>query len=213
MKFVMNQSTFATLSLTAAALISSGATASNFAGNVVVASPVRTAFHIRQNIPIYEFLSCPIKVLMRSGVYEYPQFNLVTSAYPYAVETTGSCYRIVATVTSSNQTRFQIFHDGTPNVGVQSIEFGGATQQLIFDRAAPNPGTSFSETGRDVQYRGGAGAWTAVAEWHNPIKVGPVAQLGDVYSGLKIRFNAASAASYFDAGSHFYFDVDTDIAW
>ena len=207
MKFVMNHSTFATLALTAAALISSGATASGFTGTVVVASPVRTCMLVRQTGFASNFLSLQIKVLMRSGVYEYPQFNVVTFSLGYVVETTGSCYRIVATVVTGNQTRFQIFHSGLPNVGVQSIEFGGLAQELVFDRTSPNPGTSTSDSGRDVQYFSGSGIWSVTAEWRNPIRIATASPLGDSYSGLKIRFSTT-----FRAGDHLYFDVDTDIA-
>jgi hypothetical protein len=145
--------------------------------------------------------SLPIKVTTCLGPVEIPVFRIVA---PNTVIANGSCYQIIGTLIGPNTTHFDVIHT-TPSNGLLSIELGGATQMVLFDRTNPNPGTQYSLTGRDVTYTGGSGAWTMTALFSGPVELGTRPIMNDVYNKLTLRFSAC-----FDTGDSVSFDVDTD---
>jgi hypothetical protein len=196
-----NTTIIATLALTAAALASTIASAAGFGGNFVVPGPLRVVSTLTQITGIGALASLPIKVTTCLGPVEIPVFHIVAAN---TVIANGSCYQIIGTLIGPNTTHFDVIHTTTSN-GLLSIELGGATQMVLFDRTLPNPGTQYSLTGRDVTYTGGSGAWTMTALFSGPVELGTRPIMNDVYNKLTLRFSAC-----FDTGDSVSFDVDTD---
>ena len=189
------------VALAAATFVSSAASAAGFAGNIVVAGPLRVVSTLGQNTAIGALAGLPIKVTMCTGAIETPVF-VVTSAT--TVVANGSCYQIVGTLVGPDTTRFDVIHTAAVN-GLQFIEFGGATQMALFDRTLPNPGTVNSLTGRDVAYLGGVGTWSMSAVWSGPVELCTRPIMNDLYNKLTLRFSTC-----FDTGDSLSFYVDTD---
>ena len=196
-----NTTIIATLALTAAALASTIASAAGFGGNFVVPGPLRVVSTLTQITGIGALASLPIKVTTCLGPVEIPVFHIVAAN---TVIANGSCYQIIGTLIGPNTTHFDVIHTTASN-GLLSIELGGATQMVLFDRTLPNPGTQYSLTGRDVTYTGGSGAWTMTALFSGPVELGTRPIMNDVYNKLTLRFSAC-----FDTGDSVSFDVDTD---
>lgn len=196
-----NTTIIATLALTAAALASTIASAAGFGGNFVVPGPLRVVSTLTQITGIGALASLPIKVTTCLGPVEIPVFHIVAAN---TVIANGSCYQIIGTLIGPNTTHFDVIHTTASN-GLLSIELGGATQMVLFDRTLPNPGTQYSLTGRDVTYTGGSGAWILNAVYSGPVELGTRPIMNDVYNKLTLRFSAC-----FDTGDSVSFDVDTD---
>ena len=196
-----NTAIIATLALTAAALASTIASAAGFGGNFVMPGPLRVVSSLTQNTPIAALSRLPIKVTMCTGAVETPVFTIVAAN---TVVANGSCYQIIGTIVGPDTTRFDVIHTTTFN-GLLSIELGGGTQMVLFDRTLPNPGTFNSLTGRDVTYSGGSGAWTMTAIFSGPVQFGTRPIMNDVYNKLTLRFSAC-----FDTRDSVSFTVDTD---
>jgi len=196
-----NTTIIATLALTAAALASTIASAAGFGGNFVVPGPLRVVSTLTQITGIGALASLPIKVTTCLGPVEIPVFHIVAAN---TVIANGSCYQIIGTLIGPNTTHFDVIHTTASN-GLLSIELGGATQMVLFDRALPNPGTQYSLTGRDVTYTGGSGAWILNAVYSGPVELGTRPIMNDVYNKLTLRFTTC-----FDTGDSVSFDVDTD---
>ncbi|MEI7878709.1 MAG: hypothetical protein WCI96_12400 [Planctomycetota bacterium] len=196
-----NTTIIATLALTAAALASTIASAAGFGGNFVVPGPLRVVSTLTQITGIGALASLPIKVTTCLGPVEIPVFHIVAAN---TVIANGSCYQIIGTLIGPNTTHFDVIHTTASN-GLLSIELGGATQMVLFDRALPNPGTQYSLSGLDVTYTGGNGAWILNAVYSGPVELGTRPIMNDVYNKLTLRFSAC-----FDTGDSVSFDVDTD---
>jgi hypothetical protein len=196
-----NTTIIATIALTAAALASTIASAAGFGGIFVVVGPLRVVGTITQITAIGALASLPIKVTTCLGPVETPVFTIVA---PNTVIANGSCYQIIGTLIGPNTTHFDVIHTTVSN-GLLSIELGGATQMVLFDRTSPNPGTQYSLTGRDVTYTGGTGAWILNAVYSGPVELGTRPIMNDVYNKLQLRFTTC-----FDTGDSVSFDVDTD---
>jgi hypothetical protein len=163
-----NTTIIATLGLTAAALVSTIASAAGFNGNFVDLGPLRVVGTLTQITQLGALASLPIRVTTCLGPVEIPVFKI---AAPNTVIAKGSCYQIIGTIVGPDTTLFEVIHTNGIN-GLVSIELGGATQMVLFDRTDPNPGTQYSLTGRDVTYISGTGAWTMDAAFSGSVELG-----------------------------------------
>ncbi|MFM7259020.1 MAG: hypothetical protein ACKO3W_00310 [bacterium] len=189
----MNRLTASILALSAAAIANSSASALVFGGNFFVAGMNRiVSTGISQGASSANLPALPINVAMCSGLTEIPVF-VVTG--PTTAVANGSCYRITATVLAADRFRLQFSHNGAPG-SVRSFAFGGGAQKVVFDRRDPTPGTSLSGTGRDVVVTAGGGPWTVDARWTNPIQIGTMPALGDVYNRISFNFSSCFSANH-----------------
>ncbi len=190
------------LALASAAGLSTVASAAGFSGNVFVPGLNRIiATGITQGSSSANLPALPVRVTLCSGAVEMPVF-VITS--PTEAVANGSCYRIWMRVLGPDRTRLEVFHSGGSN-GVRRVELGGGVQKVVFDRRSPNPGTSFSASGRDGTYLGGNGPWLVTMRWTNPIQVGTMPALGDVYNKVTLEFSTC-----FGTNNYVYLELDTD---
>ncbi len=192
-----------TLAIAAAGATASTACAATFGGFVPVVSLPRSVASVTQAINSADVTSIPVAVTLCSGANEFPWFVARSATIAEAV---GSCYTIRATILGAAVTRIEINHTGGAN-GIASVKFGGPGSVVGFDRTNPNPGTVGSSTGRDVTFRPSVGAWVLRASYAEPIGVGAVPAVGDVYGQLTLGFSTC-----FDIGDYMNIELDLDKA-
>ena len=197
-----NTAIIATLALTAAALVSTIASAAGFSGNFVIPTPARNVNAMTQGTAAAMFATLPVKVTMCTGAVETP---VLVGTGPMTAQATGSTYIIRVTLINVDTTRVDVIHTNLSNNGIIQIDLGGGAQRLVFDRTLPNPGSAGSLTGRDGTYIAGVGLWVAQLNWSTPIKVGAAAVQNDVYNKVTLRFSTC-----FDSGDSFSMNLDTD---
>ena len=198
-----NALTLALLASSAALTAAPVASAATFGGFIPVVSLPRSVATVTQAVNASDIVSMPIAVTMCTGANEFPWFVARSATVAEAV---GSCYTIRATVLSANNVRLEMNHTGGGN-GISSVKFGGVGSVIGFDRTNPNPGTLGSSTGRDVRFRPSVGGWVLRASYTEPIGVGALPPVGDVYGQLTLAFSTC-----FDIGDYLHIELDLDKA-
>ena len=199
----MNRIAASILALSAAAIVNTSASAIAFTGNFFIAGFNRVVTTgVTQGAAAANLATLPVRVTLCSGVIEMPPF-VVTGATTAVA--TGSCYRIYATVVAADRFRLIIAHNGSAAGTVRQVALGGAMQKTVFDRRDPNPGTSFSGSGRDVTPTGGAGPSNYHARWTNPIAIGTMPARGDVFNRIEFNFDPCLAVQGY---AQVEFDID-----
>jgi len=195
--------TLALLASSAALTTAPAADAATFGGFIPVVSLPRSVATVTQSVNASDIVSMPIAVTMCNGANEFPWFVVRSATVAEAV---GSCYTIRATVVTANRVRLEMNHTGGGN-GVAYMKFGGVGSVIGFDRTNPNPGTAGSSTGRDVSFFPSIGAWTLRASYGEPLGIGALPPVGDVYGYLALSFS-----SCFDVGDFCHIELDLDKA-
>ena len=198
-----NGHTLALLVSSIAIAATSAANAASFGGFIPVVSLPRSVATVTQGVNSADVTSIPVAVTLCSGATEFPSFVARSATIAEAV---GSCYTIRATILGAAVTRVEINHTGGAN-GIMAVKFGGPGSVIGFDRTNPNPGTVGSSTGRDVTFRPSVGGWVLRASYSEPIGVGAVPPVGDVYGQLTLAFSTC-----FDIGDYLNIELDLDKA-
>jgi hypothetical protein len=198
-----NRIALALLASSAAIGSVSTADAASFGGFIPVVAPARSVASVTQGTNASDISTIPVTVTLCSGASEFVTFVPRSATVAEAV---GSCYSIRATILGANRTRVEISHTGGNN-GVGAIKFGGPGSVIGFDRTNPNPGTVGSSTGRDVTFRPSIGGWVLRASYFEPLGVGAMPPVGDVFGMLTLTFSTC-----FDTGDFCHIELDLDKA-
>jgi hypothetical protein len=198
-----NRIALALLASSAAIGSVSTADAASFGGFVPVVAPARSVATVTQTINSADLGTMPVIVTLCSGATE---FLTLAPRSATVAEAIGSCYTIRATILSANNTRLEVNHTGGAN-GITAIKFGGPGSVIGFDRTNPNPGTAGSSTGRDVTFRPSVGGWVLRASYYEPLGIGAMPPVGDVYGMLTLAFSTC-----FDSADYLNIELDLDKA-
>jgi hypothetical protein len=85
------------------------------------------------------------------------------------------------------------------------LDASGTGQVTIFDTTSPDPGTPNSSQGRDFSISSGCTSCSGTAVYSNPVGIGNVAAIGDLFHTLTITFTTGTGPT-----STFQFLQDTD---
>lgn len=198
-----NALTLALLASSATLTAAPVASAASFGGFIPVVSLPRSVATVTQTVNSADVTSIPVSVTLCNGAVESPSFVVRSATIAEAV---GSCYTIRATILGAAATRIEINHTGG-GTGITAVKFGGVGSVIGFDRTNPNPGTVGSSTGRDVRFRPSVGGWVLRASYAEPIGVGALPPVGDVYGQLTLAFSTC-----FDIGDYLNIELDLDKA-